>query len=147
MRSVNRSLRIRRIELALVFGTLVLIGASYGVDPERAESAKPCPIGEARPLDPDYIKIGLRPVAGPFVIGCPTLRHLGAVELVAYRDGRSLNDSALCVDTNFAPGNSQGRCTDADKRLHGLGGILSGGFGAFSSGRWLYLGDFAGPGV
>src|SRR5437016_2517932 len=111
-------MRTSLIAIATVTAALAGGVTAAGSAPQ-ASSQKPCPIGELRPLDPDYIKVGVHPVTEPFVIGCPVLHHSGRLELVAFREGPSLRKSYLCVDTNHRNGSS-GSCTEPDRRLHGI---------------------------
>jgi hypothetical protein len=115
--------------------TLLLLPVST---PAAPGPSVPCPVGEARSVSPDLAPGAERLVTAPFVIGCADLRHHGHLELVAYRLGRSLLSSALCVEIETRKGVSIS-CRDPADDLRGL----EVGFSTVHRRRWLHFEGFA----
>jgi hypothetical protein len=95
-----------------------------------------CRIGEPVSLSPEIFSGGDKAQTPELVIGCPVLRLQGALKLVAYRRGRTLTDSLLCVSTLFARGSLAENCHGATRLPRRLNPSL------FSDGvkGWYFLG-------
>jgi hypothetical protein len=132
----------RRMSAAALKGTLLLTATlvllvSTG---DAAAQSDPCPVGEPRSVEPDLFSRE-KLLTAPFVVGCADLRHQGRMELIAYRLGRSMEQSAICVEIQWRNGSTT-TCRDPTEKLHGLDYGLT----ALSR-RWLHLSGFASPHV
>src|SRR5687767_1613941 len=104
-----------------IISAVVLLTAATNA----AAATPPCPVGEARSLNSPFDE---QIAAGPVLIGCVRAPHIGSRELIAYREGKHLDKSSLCVDIMYRRDGSTGWC-GGPARVHGL----DNGFGADST--------------